>query len=260
MFLRRALPAFFTMFMLIALLGACSVSGGDDDDEGEAGPGPNQPTSTRVVVMSTFTPTEVVPPAGKTATEEAQLQARIETETAAAGLPTPTPAVTELPEEDLLWPPRTRLEAAGKLTEGYLGSYSWQFSDDIQTFGAIDSQITALNQGDPVEIQNGDTLTIRYYGEEYRSPPLRLDVAIYDFESNSAIPVGPGGEQGEGLAFSVRTAPIQSMQIDPANPTITIGGFSPGHYVIRAQGHWGDHPVIARPLFVTWLYDIEIGG
>ena len=258
MFLRRALPAFFIMFLLIALLGACGLSGDDDDDEGDSGPGPGQPESTRVVVMSTFTPTEVVPPAGKTATEEAQELARIGTATAAAGLPTPTPAVTPLEEEELLWPPRTRLEAAGKLSDSYLGSYSWQFSDDIQTFGAIDSQITALNQGDPVEIQNGDTLTIRYYGDEYRSPPLRLDVAIYDFESNSAIPVGPSGEQGEGPAFSVRTEPLQSMQIDPANPTITIDGFPPGHYVIRAQGNWGQHPVIARPLFVTWLYDIEI--
>lgn len=254
---RRLLPALILAAILVTAFGACSPLGDDDDSEGDNNPNASSPTATREVVMSTFTPTEVVPPEGQTATVVAGQTAVAATREARSLLPTPTPAV-EIAEEDILYPPRTRLQTPDQLTESYLSTYSWQFSDDAQTYSAIEAPITVLEQGEPVETENGDQLSIVYYGQEYRSPPRQLEVAIYDFESNSAIPQTEGGETADEPAFAIRTDPVQNLRVDPVDPTFTLEGFAPGHYVIWAQGRWGQHPVIDRPLFVTWVYDIEI--
>ena len=253
----RALPVIGAGLLLLALgLGACSPFGDDDDDSDDNGPGIATPT--REVVVSTFTPTEVVRPDGLTATSVAEETAAAETATARANLPTPTTPPSEVDPEELLWPPRTRLETPGLLSDSYLGTYSWQFTDTDQTYANIEAPIIPLSQGDPVEVANGDTVTIRYYGDEFRAPPQQIEVAIYDFESNSAIPVGPQGQQGEGLAFAIKTGPLQNLRVDPSEPTFTLTGFAPGHYVIWTQGRWGQHPLLDRQIFVTWVFDIEI--
>ncbi len=249
---RRLLPALIFAAILILAIGACGPLGGDDDDDDN--PAPSQPTATREVVISTFTATEVVAPADKTATQEAQQADLDASATARANLPTPTSAATIT---DVLYPPQTRLQTPNQLTESYLSTYSWQFNDEVKTYSAIEAPITVLEQGPPVEVNNGDQLAIIYYGSEYRTPPLQLEVAIYDFETNSAIPVSQTG-QSDQLAFAIKTEPLQNLRVDQANPTFVIDGFPPGHYIIWAQGRWGQHPVIDRPLFVTWVFDIEI--
>lgn len=255
--LRRLLPALVLALILAASLGACGPFGDDDDDGNDDNPGPSQPTATREVIMATFTPTEVIPPAGQTATEAAQQTALAATQTARANLPTPTPA-TEINEEDILYPPRARLQTPGEIVEGYLSTYSWQFSDQAQTYSAIEAPIVVLEQGDPVALKNGDALAILYYGDEYRRPPEQLEVAIYEFEPNSAIPISETGEQADEPAFAIRVDPVQNLRVDPVDPSFTIQGFPPGHYIIWAQGRWGPHPVLERQIFVTWVFDIEI--
>lgn len=262
MFRRRLLPALliFTI-VLTALVAACSPLGGDDDDDptNTENAAPRDPTATREIVMSTFTATEVVEPEGQTATAEAQGTAAAATQAARDSLPTPTPANPEVSEEELLWPPRTRLETPDELVEGYLGTYSWQFRDVDETFAEIEAPILLLDQGDPVQLTNGEQLSIRYYGDEYRTPPRQLEVAIYDYESNSATPINPQtGEPAEGEAFAINSEPVQTLRVDPAQPSFTLQGFTPGHYVIWAQGRWGQHPVLDREIFVTWVFDIEI--
>ncbi len=256
MILSRGPVALFLSAAVIFTAGACSPLG---DDDGVEGASMNPPTATldRQIVMSTFTPTEVISDDLKTATSEAKDAADFATATYRAGLPTPT-TDTSVNPEDLLWPPRTRLETPSELVEAYVSTYSWQFSDVDQTYAAIEAPITPLNQGDPVQIRNGDQLALRYYGDEFRAPPEQLEVSVYDFESNSAVPIGPQGQQGEGLAFAIKTDPLQTLRVDPADPTFVLDGFPPGHYIIWAQGRWGMHPVLNRQIFVTWVYDIEI--
>ncbi|MEZ4520874.1 MAG: hypothetical protein R3A46_04370 [Thermomicrobiales bacterium] len=251
MSLRRAALALLLFAMIAAAFGACTPFGDDDDDdETDAAAA----TPTREVVMATFTATEVVPPDQQTATAEAQQTAAAATQAARASLPTPTAAATV---EDLLYPPRTRLETPGELVDSYLGTYSWQYSDDDQTYAAIEAPIVVLERHDPTELQNGDNLSIRYYGDEYRTPPAQLEVAIYDFESNSAVP-SSSQATGDEPAFAIKTDPVQNLRVDPADPSFTLQGFPPGHYVIWAQGRWGQHPALDRQLFVTWVFDIEI--
>ena len=261
MFRRRLLPALLiSTLALVALIGACSPLGDDDDDDANTeNAASGQSTATREVVMATFTPTEVVEPEDQTATAEAEGIAADATRTARAGLPTPTPANPEVDPEELLWPPRARLETPGALVESYLGTYSWQFRDADETFAEIDAPILALNQGDPAQVANGDNLAIRYYGDEYRTPPRQIEVAVYDYESNSATPINPQtGEPAEGDAFAINAEPIQTLRVDPADPSFALQGFEPGRYVIWAQGRWGQHPVLERELFVTWVFDVEI--
>jgi hypothetical protein len=254
--LRRSLVIICCAALLV-LLGACGPLGGDDDDDtGPEASNTRQPTATRDVIVSTFTPTPLLDSADKTATQEAQQAVGAATATHRAGLPTPTPA-NEIDEADILYPPRARLELPDRLADGYLGSYSWQFADEAQTFGVIDAPIIVLEQGPPIEVANGDDLALIYYGATFRTPPEQLEVAIYDFESNSAVPASEQA-QGDELAFVIRTDPIQNLRVDPAAPSFTLQGFIPGHYTIWAQGHCGQHPVLNRPIFVTWIFDIEI--
>ena len=254
--LRRLLVALCVAAILAAPLGACGPFGDDDGANGDPDAFTIPPTATREVVMSTFTPTAVVSDADKTATVQAGQSAGAGTATARAGLPTPTPAI-DIDEEDILYPPRTRLETPGQLVDSYLGTYSWQFSDQTQTYGSIEAPIIVLEQGDPVELSNGDDLALSYYGNEYRRPPQQLEVAVYDFASNSAVPTS-GQAQADEPAFAIRTDPVQNLRVDPLDPTFTLQGFAPGHYIIWAQGRWGQHPVLDRPIFVTWVFDIEI--
>ncbi|CAN5612365.1 hypothetical protein BH23CHL2_BH23CHL2_20430 [soil metagenome] len=257
---RRLLPALLLSALLVAgLLGACSPLGDDDDDDANNDtPGTNQPTATtREVVMSTFTPTEVVPPDQKTATAEAEQTAAVATQTARAGLPTPTPEPSA-DSRDALSPPLARIETPDTLVESYLGSYSWQFSDDAETYADIGAPTIPLNQGDPAQFENGAQISIRYYGDEYRTPPLELEVAVYDFEANSATPLSPQGQATDDPAFTIRTDPVQNLRVDPDDPAFTLQGFAPGHYVLWVQGRWGQHPALERQLFVTWVFDIEI--
>lgn len=255
--LRQILPALLCAALIAATLAACGPLGDDDDDDaGNDNAAGGAPTATREVVMATFTATEVVPPAGQTATAEAQATAAEATREARGSLPTPTPALT-VEEETILYPPRTRLQTPNQLTEGYLSTYSWQFNDEAQTYSAIEAPITVLEQGDPVQVDNGDQLAIVYYGEEYRSPPQQLEVAVYDFETNSAIPTS-GQAEADEPAFAIRTDPVQTLRVDPNDPSFAIEGFTPGHYIIWVQGRWGQHPLLDRPIFVTWVYDIEI--
>jgi len=241
------------------LLGALACSPfGDDDDDAEANAA--RPTRTPIpVVMATFTPTEVVEPADQTATAAAQQTAIAEQQATRAALPTPTPANPEVDPEQLLWPPRARLETGSALVESYLGTYSWQFNDPDQTYANIDAPIIVLNEGDPAPVTNDEQLAIRLYGEEYRTPPQQLEVAVYDYEANSATPVNPQtGAQSDEPGFAIRTEPLQTLRVDPANPTFSLAGFRPGRYIIWAQGRWGQHPALARQLFVTWIFDVVI--
>lgn len=238
------------------LLGALACSPfGDDDPE----PTTPRPTPTeREVIVATFTPTEVIPPAEQTATAAAAQTAAAELQATRAALPTPTPAA-DIDPETLLWPPRARLETGSALIESYLGTYSWQFNDPDQTYANIDAPIIVLNQGDPAQVTNNEQLAIRLYGEEYRTPPQQLEVAIYDYEANSATPISPQtGEAADEPGFAIRTDPLQSLRVDPASPTFSLAGFPPGHYIIWAQGRWGQHPALARQLFVTWIFDVEV--
>ena len=65
MIARRLLPALIFVILILSL-GACGPFGDDDDDSGD-NPNPAQPTATRAVVISTFTPTAVVAPADQMA-------------------------------------------------------------------------------------------------------------------------------------------------------------------------------------------------
>jgi hypothetical protein len=45
---------------------------------------------------------------------------------------------------------------------------------------------------------------------------------------------------------------------DGGDPRFTID-VPPGHYAIRVQGHWPDHPsVTSTPIFVTWAFNVEV--
>lgn len=260
MFQRRLLPALLiSALAIVALLGACSPFSDDDDNPtATAPPEQSDPTATREVVMATFTPTEVVPPDQLTATAEAAGTSQAATREARDSLPTPTLA-HDIDEEDILTPPQSRLETPSQLIDSYTGTFSWQFDDPDQTYADIQAPIVLLNQGDPAQVNNGDQIALRYYGEHYRTPPRQLEVAVYDYESNSATPLNPQtGEPAEVPAFAINADPVQTLRVDPADPTFTLEGFPPGHYVIWTQGRWGQHPALDRQLFVTWVFDIEI--
>jgi hypothetical protein len=239
--------------VLLLAIGACSPFGGDDDDDDAA------PSATREIIMSTFTATEVVPPEDQTATAAARETSAPATQTARANLPTPTPANATVSPEDLLTPPFARLETPDGLVDAYLSSYAWQFDDEAETFARIDAPIVQF-EGDPAPVVNGAELSMSYYGESYRTPPFELEIEVYNFDENSAIP-SSGQQVGSELAFAIKTEPDQRVIADdPATPSFILD-VPPGHYAIRIQGRWGQNPIsmfASFQLFVTWVFDVEV--
>lgn len=239
--------------VLLLLAGACSPFGDDDDDASAS------PTATRLIIVSTFTPTEVIPPEAQTATAAARETSAPATQTARANLPTPTPANATVSPEDLLTPPFARLETPDGLVDAYPSSYSWQFDDEAETFARIDAPIVQF-EGDPAPVVNGAEITMSYYGQSYRTPPFELEIEVYNFDENSAVP-SSGQQVGDQLAFAIKTDPDQRMIADePANPSFILD-VPPGHYAIRIQGRWGPNPnpmFASFQLFVTWVFDVEV--
>ena len=232
---------------------ACNPLDSDDNS-------PTPPAAqTREVIVSTFTATEVVPPEEQTATAGARETSAAMTATEIAINPPATPTFAMATPEEILTPPLARLvRSDGQSIEATLSSYSWQFSDEIQTFFVAEAPITQFEH-DPVSVANGAQFTIELFGEEYRQPPLELLGALYDFESNSAFPVGPDGQPGSELGFAIRTAPAQNLDLEPANPAFAID-VPPGRYALWIQGRWGEHPDprLDEPIFVTWVFNLDI--
>jgi hypothetical protein len=241
--------------VLLLAIGACSPFGGDGDDDDA----PASPTATREIIMMTFTPTEVVPPEQLTSTAIARETAVPATQTARANLPTPTPANPTVAPEELLTPPQARLETPEGLVDSQLSSYAWQFDDEAETFARIDAPIVQF-VGEPAPVASGDELTLQLYGEAYRTPPLELEIEVYNFDENSAIP-SSGQQVGDELAFAIKTDPDQRVTAgNPATPSFVID-VPPGHYAIRAQGRWGPNPnpmFASFQLFVTWVFNVEV--
>jgi hypothetical protein len=243
--------------LLIAILSVAAACGpfGDDDDDP-----PRQPTATREIIVATFTPTEVVPPDVQTATAEAQATGAAMTATELARNPPPTPTFANptVPEGELLTPPLATITSPTGEIPSMHGSHGWVFSDALETVSAFQVPFIDLNEHEPVTVANGAELVISLSGTEYRTPPLTMDVGVYNFDENSGIPISQTGEVGSELWFVVKTDPDQQLDLDPGDPRFTID-VPPGHYAIRVQGHWPDHPsVTSTPIFVTWAFNVEV--
>ncbi len=240
--------------LLWAALAACNPLADDNDATSTA---PAEPT--REVIVATFTPTEVVPPESQTATAEAEETeaALTATEIAQNPAPTSTFANPTVPPEDLLSPPLATLQASDVSIPATIGSYGWVFGDTPPTVSAFSVPIVQFEH-ETVMAERGQQFTVAFSGPEFRSPPEALEGGIYNFADNSAYPTNQQGEVGDELAFVVNGEPDQALNLDPASLEFTLDVL-PGHYAVRIQGHWPDHPqVTSTPIYVTWIFNVTV--
>lgn len=250
----RTLARVLLVLAMLVVSAACNPLAGDEEATATS-----PPTPTREVIVATFTPTEVILAEDQTATAEAQATGAAQTATERALNPQPTPTFANptVPPEDLLTPPMATLHAGDEEIPASLGSYGWVFGDTLGTVSAITAPIVQFEH-DPVDVENGQEITISFSGREFRSPLERMDGGIYNFEDNSAFPTNQQGEVGDELAFVVNADPDQLLELDPSDPQFTID-VPPGHYAIRIQGHWPAHPqVTSTPIFATWIFNVNV--
>lgn len=168
----------------------------------------------------------------------------------------PTPAVATVPEDQLLTPPMATITSPSGMIPATLGSYGWVFNDTPGSVVALTAPITMFEH-EPTTIMNGAELEIGLSGEELRTPPVEMEAAVYNFDENSGFPTSPQGGSANELGFAVKTDPDQQLEIDPSSPSFTID-VPPGHYAIRVQGNWPPQPGARTPIYVTWVFNVEV--
>jgi hypothetical protein len=217
------------------------------------------PVPTRAVVVATFTPTAVVPPAEQTATAAAEATdaALTATEFALNPPPTPTLANATVPPEDLLMPPAATLTGPAGAIPATTGSFGWVFSDELGTVAAVEVPLVQFEH-EPATVAGGQVFRLALSGREFRSLPLSIEGGVYNFEENSGIPLNPQGGTSDEPAFALKTDPDQSLALNPGDAHFTLD-VPPGHYAIRLQGRWPPFPgVTSTPIFVTWVFNVIV--
>lgn len=229
------------LLLVIALTAAISLiavacRGGDDD----APPGTNRGNVD--VVMETFTPTvEGATPPGN-ATQDARQTEAAATATGRAENPPPptatrdpnvTPEAGEEINEDSLRPPRTWLSDGVDRLEGEFGAYGW-FDEGMETFAGIAAPFYDVGDIGLTVSPGGE---IEFILQEGIDDPTTMNVAIFTWEDNSAIPTGTDGSVEDRLWFVPAVAPVSTTIIDPANTTFTMPA-EPDRYVVQVQLEW----------------------
>ncbi len=185
-----------------------------------------------------------------------------------AAEPTPTeipatpPAVataTAIANQELV-PPQADLQVGANTIEGKLGSYSWQFSDPIQTTSSVVYRHMPIFI-DAASVNLDSALSILIHGDEYSRPPNYVEMRIHQI---AGVVVAPGGSPDTlpgSLAYrlEMRQEPVATLTADdPTRPE-----FEPdlplGNYVLFVEASWGPHPQTGREIFVTWIFEVTDG-
>ncbi|MEZ4571177.1 MAG: hypothetical protein R2849_12795 [Thermomicrobiales bacterium] len=82
---------------------------------------------------------------------------------------------------------------------------------------------------------------------------------LYRYAGNEAS--NAQGETIDDPAFAVQSAPtLTDIAEDPTAPEVPFQIATEGHFVIVARASWGSHPTLNREVFVTWVFDVVVGG
>lgn len=266
---------------------------GDDDDEPAVGESDNSE-----VVQSTYTPTVPGSTPEAIQTLEAAQTAAVMTATEQALNPPPGTAIAGNPDDgtaspdgtsdgsgssstsqppiggtdddpttpdtpsDALQPPSAALVVGADQIEGALGPYSWQWDDAIKTFFEVPASPLMEVSDVALTIQSGAEAEIAFAGDALQEPPDAINIEIYDFDENTAIPYDQSGTTlGEGLAFAPKVDPITTLQPDPANPATFTADFAPGHYVLYMRAEWPEPAELTKPggtIYVTYTFNLIV--
>lgn len=249
--------------MLLLTIAACGPFGDDDDDDATS-----TPAATATATESDATATESDATASETEADSTATGEASATDEGADS--TPSAEATEggssdgtaVPEgtQQPLQPPQARLIVGDNSLDAAIGSYGWQFQDQMQSFIVSQSPLVTMTDNQ-MNVTQGTEVTFEIFGEFYdpSNPPPSLKLAIYDFSENSAIPLNTEGQATSDVpVFVKQTEPVQSSDLDPASPTFTLD-VPPGMYAVEIVGDWGPHPKMdTRNIMVTWVFNVRV--
>lgn len=223
-----------------ALMVVAVACGSDDDNE-------NEGDISRTPVMMTFTPTTEADATNRVATQEAMEAARNTAVAATATWiaenpppPTNTPDPNATPEDEGLRPPLAYLIADGQQLEGAFGNFSFVDMNSMSN-GTIEAPFYDV-MGREITVSGGTELTFELR-PAFMTPttmegePASMNVEIYTWEGNNAIPTGLDGSVGTHPFFVPGTPPLLTQPLHVDQPVFTMPA-APNHYVVRVQVTW----------------------
>jgi hypothetical protein len=224
-------PALLVSALTAAMLVIAVSCGGGDNDSNSSGDGEE-----RTYTIQTFTPTVPGTTPDTLVTRDARQTAAANTATAVAENP-PQPTATVTPggpdPEDAFRPPFTQLSDGANQMEGVAGSYALP-DEESQTYPVIQAPFYDVGE-------NGLTVPaagqLEFSFTEEVAPPSEVQVAIYDWAENNAIPQSTDGNVGSYPVFAKRVAPVIDETFPNANPSFAMPD-EPGRYVVMVEVRW----------------------
>lgn len=261
--LRRTLLWYGAGFLaVVAMLAACGPLG--DDDEPTTGPaisagGASSP------VMSTFTATipgttpEPLLTAAVRSTERAatatyQAVNPQPTATLPAGVPTQNP-------DDVLTPPMALLSDGDGSIDSKVGSYSWVYDDAARSYARIDAPLMEFTEV-ALTTAGGSEMTMSI--PDVAEPVTGVELGVYDFADNTAIPTDQSGQPGDSLMFSPRVPAVMETTLTSLDESFALD-VPPGQYLIQARAAWPDFnyrtqdgQTLTFPLYITYVFNVIV--
>ena len=105
------------------------------------------------------------------------------------------------------------------------------------------------------------TVSIQVFGDEYTRPPTSavMDIHRVDIERVEPTATPPLTPGITSYSITMQDDPFTSIAAaDPANPAFSLD-VPAGSYVLFVRASWGPHPITEREVFVTWVFDVQIG-
>lgn len=244
-------PALLVTALTVVMLGiAVSCGSGDGDSS-------SNDDEERTYTIQTFTPTVPGTTPDTLVTRDARQTAVAATTTAVAENPPVAPATMtpggHLDEAGGIRPPVVALNAGEEQMEGVFGAFGW-LDEETQTSVVI--QAPFYDVGDNgLTVPAGSDMTFNILDEV--DPPAQVNVSVYSWEDNSAIPTDTSGNVGTNLWFVPRIAPLSTESFTEANPSFVMPT-TPDRYVVLVEVQWPPDDRVQHPLYANYAFTVYV--
>ena len=249
-------PALLVSVLTVVML-AITVSCGGGDDNSNSG---DENDEERTYTIQTFTPTVPGSTPEALVTRDARQTAAAVSATEIARNPPEVPATMTpggpLDEAGGIRPPVVSLNADSGQMDGVFGSYGW-IDEESESYVLI--QAPFYDVGDNgLTVPAGGDMTFNILDEV--DPPSEVNVSIFTWDENSAIPTDTEGNVGAHPWFAPRVAPVSTESFTAADPTFTMPD-EPDRYVVQVEVRWPPDDrldLVQQPIFASYAFTVYV--